>query len=90
MFLHLGGDAVVPTREIIAILDIKLAVQRKDTRKDTGDFLKVAEEEGFLVDISDSSPKSFVITTKHVYLSPISPATLKKRAESGIIFDTTS
>lgn len=80
MFLHLGGDIVVRLKDVIAILDLETTTISKISKE----FLKVAEEEGFIVNISDDLPKSFIITEiekkSKIYLSPISSATLYKRA----------
>lgn len=80
MFLHIGGDFVVPIKNVIAILDLESTTLSKDTR----DFLSIAEEEGFIESISDDIPKSFIITEidkkSKIYLSPISSITLQKRA----------
>lgn len=85
MFLHIGGDVVIPMRNVIAILDIETTTLSRDTK----DFLKVAEEEGFIEAISDDLPKTFIITEidkkSKIYLSPISSVTLHKR--SGYIDD---
>lgn len=76
MFLHLGADTVIPLRDVIAITDIKAA------RSGINDeFLRVMREENLIDDISESDPKSFVVTDKKVYLSAISSSTLKKRAD---------
>lgn len=80
MFLHIGGDVVIPVRNIIAILDIDTTTVSKDTK----DFLKIAEEEGFIESITNDLPKSFIITEtdkkSKIYLSPISSITLQKRS----------
>lgn len=80
MFLHIGGDVVIPVRNIIAILDIETTTISKDTRE----FLRIAEEEGFIETISQELPKSYIITENEkksrIYLSPISSVTLQKRA----------
>ncbi|OPZ94837.1 MAG: hypothetical protein BWY74_00237 [Firmicutes bacterium ADurb.Bin419] len=80
MFLHIGGDFVVPVKNVIAIMDLETTTLSKDTR----DFLSIAEEEGFIESISDDIPKSFIITEidkkSKIYLSPISSVTLQKRA----------
>ncbi|MGE5553842.1 MAG: extracellular matrix regulator RemB [Betaproteobacteria bacterium] len=78
MFLHLGGDAVVPLREVVAIFDRELATQSRAAEE----FLQTAKDEGFLIDVSGGRPKSFVLTSNRVYLSQISSVTLKKRAEN--------
>lgn len=80
MFLHIGGDVVIPIKNIIAILDIESTTVSKDTKE----FLTVAEEEGFIESISNDLPKSFIITEtdkkSKIYLSPISSVTLQKRS----------
>jgi hypothetical protein len=82
MFLHLGGDVVVSKEDIIAILDMR-------TRQApiTKEFIEIARDEGFIKSIYDQEKeKSFVITTRDIYMSPISCITLKKRAESFLDF----
>lgn len=80
MFLHIGGDVVIPVKNIIAILDIESTTVSKDTKE----FLTIAEEEGFIESISNDLPKSFIITEtdkkSKIYLSPISSVTLQKRS----------
>jgi hypothetical protein len=80
MFLHIGGDKVIPVRNVIAILDIETTTLSKDTKE----FLKTAEEEGFIETISDDLPRSFIVTEVNkkskIYLSPISSITLQKRS----------
>jgi hypothetical protein len=76
LFIHLGGDVMVPNKDVIAILDLKM----KDSADSTKEFLNVAEEEGFVVVIDENDSKSFVVTNQKVYFSPISSLTLKKRA----------
>lgn len=80
MFLHIGGDVVIPERNIIAILDIESTTISKDTKE----FLKVADEEGFIEAISNDIPKSYIITEtdkkSKIFLSPISSVTLQKRS----------
>ena len=77
MFIHLGGDTVVSKEEVIAILNMQLVNKSEINRE----FMELAEDDGFISNIAESSaPKSFIITTKKVYLSPISSTTLKKRS----------
>ncbi len=78
MFLHLGGDVVVPLRDVVAIFDQELAAQSPAA----DEFLQTAKDEGLLVDVSAGHPKSFVLAADRVYLSQISSLTLKKRAEN--------
>lgn len=76
MFLHLGGDTVVLKKDIIAILDVKTKAAPS-----TKEFMEIAGDEGFIKQISDlGKEKSIIITSKDIYISPISCSTLKKRA----------
>lgn len=80
MFIHLGNNVVIPAGEIIGVFDLEVTTTTKETRE----FLKIAEEEGFVTSVSaENLPKSFVVTEKQkqsvIYLSPISAATLRKR-----------
>ncbi|NMB33183.1 MAG: DUF370 domain-containing protein [Clostridium sp.] len=79
MFLHIGGEYVVLTKNIIAIMDMETTTVSKSTKE----FLTVAEEEGFVESISNEIPKSFIITEvdkkSKIFLSPISSITLQKR-----------
>lgn len=82
MFLHIGGDYIVSMKDIVAIVDMEKSTISQDTRN----FLKISDEEGFIINVvEDEMPKSFIITQeKHkskIYLSPISTTTLYKRYE---------
>lgn len=76
MFIHLGANVLVPIKDVIAIIDVKM----KDSAESMKEFLHVADEEGFVVTIDEGETKSYVITSKNVYFSPISSLTLKKRS----------
>lgn len=79
MFIHLGGDVIVPKEEVVAIIDLESASKASSTRE----FLSVAKEEGFVINICQlDRAKSFIVTEKNVYYSPISSATLLKRGSS--------
>ena len=81
MFLHLGENVVVPIKDVIGIFDIQSAMDSSDTIQ----FLRLADEDGFVERITDEKPKSFVIAEvdkmSRVYLSPISSVTLTKRTD---------
>ena len=81
MFLHLGGDTVILQKDIIAIFDLDITTVSKITRE----FLHVAEEEGFVVNVApEDLPKSYVLAEinheSRVFISPLSASTLLKRA----------
>ena len=79
MFLHLGENVVVPIKDIIGIFDL----QNTRYSSDTIQFLRLAEEDGFVQRITEEQPKSFIIAEVNnkskIYLSPISSTTLSKR-----------
>lgn len=78
MFVHLGGDVIVPKTDVIAIIDIK----NVEKSLATNEFLQLAMDEGIVRNVSEKGKeKAFVITTNYVYISPISSTTLFKRAE---------
>ena len=81
MFLHLGENVVVPIKDIIGIFDLQSTMYSSDTIQ----FLRMAEEDGFVERITDEEPKSFVIAEVNkkskIYLSPISSSTLTKRRD---------
>ncbi len=81
MFLHLGENVVVPIKDVIGIFDIQSAMDSSDTIQ----FLRMADEDGFVERITEEKPKSFVIAEvnkmSRVYLSPISSSTLTKRTD---------
>ncbi|MFL0270264.1 extracellular matrix regulator RemB [Candidatus Clostridium radicumherbarum] len=81
MFLHLGENIVVPIKDVIGIFDMETAADSTDTIQ----FLRMAEEDGFVQRITSEKPKSLIIAEVNkkskIFLSPISSATLGKRTE---------
>lgn len=81
MFLHLGENVTVPIKDIIGIFDLETTMYGSDTIQ----FLRMAEEDGFVERITDETPKSYVIAEinkkSKIYLSPISSSTLSKRTD---------
>jgi hypothetical protein len=81
VFLHLGENVVVPIKDIIGIFDLQNTMYSSDTIQ----FLRLAEEDGFVERITDEKPKSFIIAEvdnkSKIYLSPISSTTLTKRTD---------
>ncbi len=78
MFLHLGESIVVPIKDIIGIFDIESTMYSPDTSQ----FIRLAEEDGFVERITSDKPKSFIIAEVNkkskIYLSPISSSTCVK------------
>lgn len=77
MYLHLGQETVLRTREVLGVFDLDTATLSKHTR----DYLAKAEREGRVTNVSPELPKSFIVTSDgRVFVSQISAATLKKRS----------
>lgn len=80
MFVHIGENIVIPEDSIIAIMDLESVNQSNDTKQ----FLKTADEEGFIKKVTSDEPKSFILAEINkksvIYLSPISSLTLCKRS----------
>lgn len=77
MFIHIGGDTVVRTKEVISILDHQTVNSSKISKKFIEDEKKVKR----VVDSTAEETKSYVITEDAIYCSPISSLTLKRRAQ---------
>lgn len=80
MYLHLGGEKVIRTSELIAIFDISI-----EEIKLTGQFLHTARMNKKVETIGEEEPKSIVVTDSKIYYSPISSTTLKKRATQWMV-----
>ena len=79
MYLYLGGSTAVALRELIGIFDLDTTTVQKQSRE----FLKLAQQAGRVHDAGGGHdlPKSFVLTTKGVFLSPLNSATLQMRVK---------
>lgn len=75
MFLFLGGDVIVPKKDVIGIFDIEeCSVSRM-----TADYLNSCQKKGQVVYISQDMPKSFVVCTEKTYISNVSNDTINRR-----------
>lgn len=77
MYLHLGEDTVITDKNILGIFDMDTSTVNKATR----DYLSNAEKNKKIVYVNYDLPKSFVVTDDKIYVSPLSTATLNKRAK---------
>ncbi|HBT19787.1 MAG TPA: DUF370 domain-containing protein [Peptococcaceae bacterium] len=76
MFIHIGGDVIIPKNELIAIINLNSAQSSPITRE----FLQLAKVDGMVKETKkDGKFKSCIITDKGIYLSTISSGTLTKR-----------
>jgi len=80
MYLHLGNEVSVITRDVVGIFDLDCTTTSRDTRN----FLSRCEDGDIVTNVSSDLPKSFILYCKsgrpHVYISAISTNTLRKRA----------
>ena len=88
MYLHLGQDTVVEKADVIGIFDLDTATVAKATRQ----YLSAKEKEKQVVTVSFELPRSFTVCAgpagdnETVYLSPLTPGTLEKRAAQRAAF----
>ncbi len=81
MYLHVGQSVVIHEDDIVGIFDLDNTSESKWTKR----LLFEAEKEGRIVNASGDLPRSFVLSRLGmVYLSQISSATLKERADNSI------
>ena len=84
MYIHLGRDYVLNDRDIIGIFNLETTTISPRGRE----FLNYAQKNGAVVSLSDELPQSYVLTdggvVDTVYLSELSRAVLRRRAEKMI------
>ena len=81
MYLHLGQNVMVRSRDVIGIFDLDNTTWSFRTRR----FLERAEREGRVMSLGEDLPRSFVLAEGRdgvpvVYLTPLSSAALSARA----------
>ena len=80
MYLHLGNNTIIRTEDIIGIFDLDNSTVSVRTRE----FLKNAEKNGAVINVSTELPKSFVVCRDaggdKIYTCQLSPLTLIRRA----------
>lgn len=88
MYLHLGQNTIIHSKEIVGIFDLDVCTVSKITRE----MLTEKERQNHIVTVSQELPKSFVLCSRKknkkfdfeevIYLSQLNSATLLKRMES--------
>ncbi|MDA3129307.1 extracellular matrix regulator RemB [Aliibacillus thermotolerans] len=81
MFIHLGGDEVILSKDVVAILNYD------SNDETTTEQLLSSYNQKNVVEIGEDVTKSVVVTVDKIYLSPISSLTLKRRAQAVEGFD---
>ncbi|MBE6757667.1 MAG: DUF370 domain-containing protein [Ruminococcaceae bacterium] len=84
-YLHLGGDVVVRTRDVVGIFDMEKTTESAISRR----FLADAEKGGRVYTVSYELPKAYVVTAEEdgsetVYITQVSAATLRRRMKKGM------
>ncbi len=82
MFIHLGENTIVKTKDIVGIFDMDNTTVMKSSRT----FLNKAEKEKRTVTVSYELPKSFVVCREKkkniIYISQLSSVTLENRSKT--------
>ncbi len=76
MFIHIGDDHVIQSKDVIGIIDYSL-VNSSTINEEMLGQLKAKKQ---IVVSDEELTKAIVITADKVYYSPLSVLTLKKRA----------
>lgn len=76
MFIHLGEETIIRTSEVVAIFDYEQLMSSEINLALAADLLDQMD------DAEKKMIKSLVITESSLYLSPFSPATLKRRSQT--------
>ncbi len=80
MFLHLGNDYIINTKNLVGIFDL----ENTSVSKYTKEFINNASKQGRVFNCTYEMPKSYVVTldenlTETVYISQLACSTLLKR-----------
>lgn len=80
MYLHLGSDIMINTRDIIGIFDIDNTTVSRLGRG----FLRAAQKNGIIINAASDLPKSYVVTKRkkdiRVYVSSYSSQILARHS----------
>lgn len=78
MYIHIGGECSIPEKVIVGVFDLDEVTKSNSS---TNDFLKKAEAEGRVENVSYDLPRSIIVAVDKIYISPISASTIRKRAK---------
>lgn len=82
MILHLGGEFCCFFEDVLFVLKAENCERSAQTKR----FLQASRDHGTMIVIDEKQIKSYVVTrtpqgNERIYASPISVATLQRRAE---------
>ncbi len=78
MYIHLGEEIVIRSKDIVAIIDRHLL----QSSTIINEFVSGQQKQSRVVEVTEGDIKSIVVTKDNIYLSPLSSATLKRRTEA--------
>lgn len=76
MFIHIGDDQVIRSKDVVAIIDHTLISSSSIIEE----MIYNQRKEKNVVETQTQEAKAIVITDNQIYFSPLSVMTLKKRA----------
>ncbi|MCQ6276641.1 DUF370 domain-containing protein [Bacillus sp. V3B] len=79
MYIHFGEETIVKAKDIIAIIDKESFHSSAEMKH----FFRQYENDS--VQQTKNSFKSIIITTEHIYFSPLASSTLKKRSQKWFV-----
>lgn len=77
MFLFLGGEVSVRSRDVVGVFDI----EECSVSRITVDYLNACQKNGRIVNVSEDMPKSFIVCSDRTYISNVSHSTVVKRGK---------
>ena len=81
MYIHVGNDFMIRSRDLIGVFNIENTTVSADTRN----YLKQAAERGCEISCTDDLPRSFTVTfntenlDEKVYIGRLSASAIEKR-----------
>lgn len=76
MFIHIGGDDIIESKDVIAMIDY----QYISSSTINEEMVNNQQKANNVITLDEEETKSVIITNDHIYYSPLSVLTLKKRA----------
>lgn len=81
MYLNIGEEVVINSKNIIGVFDMDTSTVNKATR----DYLSKAEKDKKVIYVNYDLPKSFIVTENKIYVSPLNTSTIFKRTRQEFI-----
>jgi extracellular matrix regulatory protein B len=75
VYIHLGDKTLIKATEVVAIIDKESCTSSKNMDVFFHQFQESADS------LKEKSFKSIIVTNNHIYFSPLSSGTLKKRTK---------